>query len=236
MNFTFDNLNFHRIILHNVYKPNDEGRVDPFASNALTQLSKDGLDKLQQRISSVLGNGSHSLQMDIAQSGETSCFHCATRLLSDNDSNFIKNSVEIAELHTTAHTSKRWPGGTLVIIDGTASAANNRCLFIIKAEQQAGFIGREVEDKVIMDYLENLILTPQAKLYKVGVFVEINKESSNSSPRSSEDFEAYVFDSNIQANDDRKAARYFYSSFLGLTIPENAEQRTRDFLNILKNL
>lgn len=38
MTFTFDNLNFHRIILHNVYKPNDEGRVDPFPSRVLTQL------------------------------------------------------------------------------------------------------------------------------------------------------------------------------------------------------
>ena len=63
MAFTFDNLIFNRIILHNVYKPNDEGRVNPFPSRELTQLVGAGLDKLQQRISSVLGNGSHSLQM-----------------------------------------------------------------------------------------------------------------------------------------------------------------------------
>ncbi|WP_447018822.1 hypothetical protein [Shewanella algae] len=74
MTFKFDNLNFHRIILHNVYKPNDEGRVDPFPSRVLTQLAGTGLDKLQQRISSVLGNGSHSLQMDIVQDGAASCF------------------------------------------------------------------------------------------------------------------------------------------------------------------
>ena len=79
MAFTFDNLKFYRIILHNVYKPNDEGRVNPFPSRELTQLTGAGLDKLQQRISSVLGNGSHSLQMDIAQDGAASCFHCATK-------------------------------------------------------------------------------------------------------------------------------------------------------------
>lgn len=235
MAFTFDNLNFNRIILHNVYKPNDEGRVNPFPSRELTQLVGAGLDKLQQRISSVLGNGSHSLQMDIAQDGAASCFNCATRLLTDNDANFINNSVEIAELHTTAHTSKSWPGGTLVIIDGTAGAANKRCLFIIKAEQQAGFVGKEVGDKVVMDYLDNLILTPQSKLYKVGAFVELSRASVGDEIRDSDDFEAYVFDSNIQAKDDRKAARYFYSGFLGLRIPNNSEQRTRDFFEYTKS-
>lgn len=54
MSFTFDNLNFQRIILHNVYKPNDEGRVNPFPSKALTNLDANGLDKLQQRIGSSL--------------------------------------------------------------------------------------------------------------------------------------------------------------------------------------
>ncbi|MGK4305155.1 hypothetical protein AKH05_18625 [Vibrio parahaemolyticus] len=234
MSFTFDNLNFRRIILHNVYKPNDEGRVAPFPSKALTILDANGLDKLQQRISSVLGNGSHSLQMDIAQDGAASCFHCATRLLTDDDSGFINNSVEIAELHTTAHTSKNWPGGTLVIIDGTAGAANKRCLFIIKAEQQAGFVEKEDDDRVIMEFLDSLILTPQSKLYKVGVFVEVDGASAGEEIRDSDDFEAYVFDSNIKAKDDRKAARYFYSGFLGLRIPENAEQRTRDFFEYTK--
>ncbi len=44
MAFTFDNLIFNRIILHNVYKPNDEGRVNPFPSRELTQLVGAGLD------------------------------------------------------------------------------------------------------------------------------------------------------------------------------------------------
>lgn len=229
MSFTFDNLRFNRIILHNVYKPDDEGAVTPFLSTVLTVLEGEGLEKLQQRISSVLGSGSHSLQMLIAQDGASSCFHAATRLLNDDDEGFITNSAELAQLHTAAHSSKQWPGGTLVVIDGTAGAANKRCLFIIKAEQQAGFVGREEADRVVMDFLDSLILTPQSKLYKVGVFVELNQNSVDSDIRSISDFEAYIFDSNIKAKDDRKAARYFYSGFLGLRIPENAEQRTRDF-------
>jgi hypothetical protein len=231
---TFDNLTFNRIILHNVYKPNAEGRVAPFPSHALTQLDERGLGKLEERISSVLGNGSHSLQMDIAQDGQASCFNCTTMLLDSSDENYIVNSIEVAELHTNAHTNRNWPGGTLVIIEGTVGASNRRCLFIIKAEQQAGFVEKEHGDRVIMEYLENLILTPQARLYKVGVFVEIGNGSIGDDIRNTDDFEAYVFDSNIKAKDDRLAARYFYSNFLGLTIPENSEQRTRDFFEYSK--
>lgn len=79
-----------------------------------------------------------------------------------------------------------------------------------------------------MKFLENLILTPQSKLYKIGVFVE--KEAKTSGPVGK--LLAHVFDSNIKANDDRAAARYFYANFLGLKIPNNASQRTRDFFEL----
>ncbi|WP_028108749.1 nucleoid-associated protein [Ferrimonas futtsuensis] len=234
MSFEFKNLSFSRVILHNVYQPDEEGAVEPFLSTSLTELAVNGRQKLEERITKVLGSNSHSLQMDVAQTGEVGCFHQATRLLGVSAEEFISNSAEIARLHTAAHTNRSWPGGTLVIIEGTAGASNKRCLFIVKAEQQAGFIEKEVDDRVLIEYIESLILTPQAKLYKVGVFVELAQDSIGESPRNTGDFEAYVFDSNIKAKDDRKAARYFYSSFLGLRIPENAEQRTRDFFEYTK--
>ncbi|ASG01081.1 hypothetical protein CEG15_13225 [Vibrio anguillarum] len=226
---TFSNLNFKRIILHNVYPPNDEGQVKPFCSTVLTQLDHNASQKLEERLTSVLGSSSHSLQMNIAQDGKASCFHFSSQLLDASDSDFIKDSCELANLHTSAHTNKSWPGGTLVIIDGTSGAANRRCLFIIKAEQQAGFIESQEGNTIKLSYIENLILTPQARLYKVGVFVEQDDKSLADEIRDKDEFEAYVFDSNIKAKDDRNAAKYFYSSFLGLQVPENAEQRTRDF-------
>ncbi len=235
MSVTFDNLSFKRIILHNVYKPNAEGRVDPVKSQRLTTLDADGLQKLQERISVVLGRGSHCIQMEIATIGVSSCFHHASTMIDEADQAFIDRSGEFAELHTNAHTNQRWPEGTIVVIEATAGASNKRCIFVIKAEQQAGFQESERGDQVIMEFIDNLILTPQSKLYKIGAFVEIDQESLEQDTRSVSDFEIYVFDSNITAKDDRKAARYFYSNFLGLRIPDNAEQRTRDFYEYTTN-
>ncbi|CAI8828856.1 hypothetical protein EI533_07080 [Pseudomonas donghuensis] len=221
----FSNLKFKRIILHNVHKPDDKGAVAPTLSIDVTNLSANGKAKLQERVSSVLGSGSSSLEMEIADKKKNSCYDFARTLIPATEKKFIADSAGIAQRHTDIHTSRQWPDGTLVIISATCDADNKRCLIIIKAEQQAGFTETLRKGKIVLDYLENLILTPQSKLYKIGIFFETRAKPSGEP----DTLQAHVFDSNIKANDDRQAARYFYSNFLGLKIPQNASQRTRDF-------
>ncbi len=225
----FENLNFKRLIIHNVYRPNDEGAVAPFLSQKLSILDAAAIKKIEERISSVLGVGSSSLEMEILESKAETSFKVASNLLSMKDKEFILESHKIAELHTKAHASKRWPGGTLVIIEATAGVHNNRCIIVIKAESQAGFMEEEVGDEVNLRYFENLILTPQSRLYKIGVFIEVSKKTIKKDVRGEEDFRSVVFDSNIKADDSRQAAKYFYSGFLGLKIPDNEKHKTRDF-------
>ncbi|HBO2000444.1 hypothetical protein IPC1146_10265 [Pseudomonas aeruginosa] len=225
MSEIFSNLTFNRIILHNVHKPNDNGAVPASISLELTTLDKAGKQLLQERVSKVLGSGSGSLAMDVANKTPASCFEYSKQLLQANDKVFISTSAAIAHHHTAIHTSRRWPGGTLVIISGTTGTDSRRCIIIIKAEQQAGFTETAEDGKITLAYLENLILTPQSKLYKIGIFYETVAKTSGTI----EDLNAHVFDSNIKSDDDRQAAKYFYSGFLGLKIPENAIQRTRDF-------
>jgi len=225
MSELFSNLTFNRIILHNVYKPNDHGAVPASVSLELTTLDAAGKQLLQERVSKVLGSGSGSLAMDVANKTPASCFEYSRQLLQANDTVFISTSAAIAHHHTSIHSSRRWPGGTLVIISGTTGVDNRRCLIIIKAEQQAGFTETAADGKITLAYLENLILTPQSKLYKIGIFYETIAKTSGVV----DDLSAHVFDSNIKSDDDRQAAKYFYSGFLGLRIPDNAVQRTRDF-------
>lgn len=235
MPFEFSNLKFNKIILHNVFPPDADGAVDPSLSSSLTTLDDNGLQKLQERITSVLGSGSHCLEMDIANNTRESCFQVSSRLLITNDDDeFIADSGSIAQLHTNAHTNRRWPGGSLVIVQATVGPARSKALIIIKAERQEGFVESITDKSVIMKYVENLLLTPQTKLYKVGIFVEMEIASRDNDLRKDDEFLAFVFDSNISANDDRKAAKYFYSNFLGLKMQENAEQRTRDFFEYSK--
>lgn len=166
--------------------------------------------------------------MDIADTSTGSCHEIAKQLIGATESEFISSSAEIAKLHTKIHTSRQWPDGTLIIIYGTLDTDKKRCIIIIKAEQQFGFTETLKKGKIVLDYLENLILTPQAKLYKIGVFYEPTPQKKGAPIK----LFAHVFDSNIKANDDRQAARYFYSNFLGLKKLNNGAQRTRDFYDL----
>lgn len=235
MDFTFSNLQFNRIILHNVFPPNDGCIVDPKTSNHLTVLDSVGKLKLQERITKVLGIGSSCIQMKIAQDGDDSCFKKACELIDSDEASYIKESKEIANMHTKVHTNSKWPGGTLVIIDGTVGYNNCRTLIIIKAEIQEGFRETVNQHSVLMEFIDNLLLTPQQKLYKIGTFIEVSKTTSANGNRNKDDFLAFVFDSNITTKDYRKAAQYFYSNFLGLKFPENAEQMTSDFYEFTCN-
>jgi len=228
----FSNMQIQKVILHKVFPPDDEGQVNPTISAQLTSLADAGKRALQKRMTEVLGSGSHCIEMEIDKTDSMSCFYNVCDTLNNNTADFISKSAGFANLHTTAHTSKRWPGGTLVIIYATVGVQNKKCILIIKAEAHEGFAGKIADNKVTMEYVENLLLTPQTKLYKVGAFVE--DEATGSGTYNSSQFSAFVYDSNITAKDDRKAARYFYSNFLGLRIPVNSKQRTRDFFEFTK--
>lgn len=230
----FANLNLTQIMIHNVFPPNDEGQVDPQPSTSLTVLDNEGLSVLQKRITEVLSNGSHSVEMEIAQTDENSCFDQTCNILSNPNSNdFIVDSFNYAYMHTRAHTSKRWPGGTLVIIEGTVGVSNSKCIIIIKAEKQEGFVEKTINNNLILAYIKNLLLTPQAKLYKIGIFIE--NTTGSAQIKDTGGFSVFVFDSNISGQNDRKAAKYFYNGFLGLRIPVSSKQITRDFYEFTKD-
>ncbi|WP_330925251.1 nucleoid-associated protein [Candidatus Sororendozoicomonas aggregata] len=229
MSVSFTNFNLNRIILHNVYAPNGKERTEPGISKELIALDDKALGKLEERLTAVLGRGSHCMEMEIANISESGCFAKACKIMHTSDSDFIRFSEAFAHKHTEAHTSTRWPGGALVILDGTVGVSPERhCLIIIKAERQEGF----KQEKNTMEYLENLLLTPQTKLYKVGVFVELADGASRADDVDVGQFSVFIFDRNMIGGDERRAAKYFYDDFLGLRTPYKAEHQTREFFEL----
>ncbi|NVZ84728.1 nucleoid-associated protein [Pseudomonas yamanorum] len=225
MSDIFNTLEFSRIVLHNVHKPEKKNeQTPPTLSSDLAILNSAGIKLLQDRVSRALAVGAGSLAMGVKDKAPSSCYQYAKKLLDADDRDFITLSAAIAIHHTAIHTSQRWPGGTLVIISGFVDADRKRCIVIIKAEQQTGFMERFEAGKITLDFLQNLILTPQTKLYKIGVFYEVTLDGTDNT-----ELHAHVFDSNIKSNDERQAAKYFYDAFLGLMIPENAVHRTKEF-------
>jgi len=221
----FENLTIQEIILHKVFAPNGDTPVPPDTSDNLIELEQKALDKLKERVIDAISKESKCMEMELADSGEDSYFKIACNLLESDSDKFIEVSKLIAEKHTKIHTNRAWPGGILVVLKCTISANSYPCIIVIKAESHEGFVEEDDKGKMVMKLLDNLFLTPQTKLYKVGVFVLAGKATDN---HNADKFETHVFDATMVKSQETMA-KYFYASFLGLRIPESSERTTRDF-------
>lgn len=221
MNICFENLKIDKIISHEVFKPNENNElVNPITSNELTILDMQGIDVLQIRLTEALGKAAKSIQMDIANKDEDSCYQFSMNCINaQNDNSFIEQSKNFARRHTTVHTNKRWSDGLLIIVKASIMSNNYPCVFIIKAEKQTGYGKEKNDNKITLKFLSELFLTLQSKMYKVGVFVY--KDDS--------DVYSFLYDSNMNSSSSQSAARYFYSNFLGLSLPEDSKQHTKKF-------
>ena len=219
MSANFSNLKLINIIVHDVYKPNgNDTHGSTNTTDYLIKLDVAAKEELSKRIVNVLGKESKSREMDIIEGDHTSCCYFSEQIIQINsEESFIKYSQEIAKKHARIHTSRNWPDGILVIIQATISSANTPCLFIIKAEEQSGFLRDNTAQKGnSFQFLTSLFLTPQSRLYKIGVFIPERSENK-----------AILFD-DTQSN-TKEPAKYFYWSFLGLGIPQTGKQYTKEF-------
>jgi len=235
MSLLFANFKASKIILHQIYERDSNKQVVvPTLSKDVITLKGQALETLNGRIVEAVGNASHSIRMEISDTGEQSCFNSVKRVLNDEkDSEFINLSTDFPIKLTAAQMSRKIPGGMVVVIKGKIGSASHPCVIIIKAERQDGFTsGVNSKGIITLDFLENLLLTPYQKFYKIGIFIKTGTNETTN------DFEVYVYDHNMTLKDTNNAALYFYNGFLGLTIPVTAKfltkqyfEYTRDFIN-----
>ncbi len=232
----FANLIIRRIIAHQIFERNENREiVGPRYNNDLTTLDDEGLNELQDRIINAIGNNSHSIELEIANVETNSTFELATEMIHSENAVFIEKSKQIAHKLAEAQTSRTIPGGIVVIFDGTVGADSKRYLGIIKAETHGGFSLESNDNHFLLVYLNELLLTPTQKLYKIGIFIEQENENLSDLPRKADDFTAIVYDHNLTRSSRSDLAIYFYQTFLGCSIQSNNKKLTKDFYHLTIN-
>lgn len=226
----FANLTIDRIILHEIYKrgPNRELQL-PKLSQELTVLDQAGLATLQSRIIAALGSGSHSIEMSIEKDDDGTVFQKAAKCICCDEAAFIAHSQALAHDLADRQTSRKLPGGIVVVFSGTIGNDPKRAIGIIKAEIHEGFNTERDEGKVSMKFLSDLLLTPSQKMYKIGIFIEQEAGEDAGTLRSPHEFKAFVYDHNMNKAETQQAAAYFYDSYLGCSISPTDKKLTRDF-------
>lgn len=229
-----ENLQINRLIAHEIKKEPYSNNKEVVYSSRTLALSPIALNELQLRVTEATGNDSHAIQMKITEVERGSVYNYIYPFLigTPETDDFINISKALAKKLSDAQSSHFTPGGVFFAFDGTTGFPARRCFGIIKADKLSGFSVSNAEDTPTIIFLNDLLLTPQQKMYKVALFigVEIGSEAS----LSPEDTSVIVFDNNSAASSVKTAATYFYSTFLGCTYMPNADVQTRDFFNYTK--
>lgn len=232
----FQNLNINRIIIHEIFKRNEDRSMrEPRYGNQLIQLDVEARDALQQRITNALGQSSHGVEMAVQDWAAPSAWNHGKRTIesAENDAEFIQISQALTAKLAAAQTNKGVPGGIVVVIDGASGHPARSFMCVIKAEPHGGFTKREEDGQLLLEYLKDLILTPQAKLYKIGAFVRHDPAAANAL-QPTMGWRAFLFDDLITQGNKLGAAQYFYETFLGLAFPSNSAFQTKQFHTLTK--
>jgi len=234
---SFENLSIGRLTIHEVFvRGEDKVLVQPSYGTQLLKLPQEAKDVLQTRITNALGKSSHGVEMEIQETGDDSTWRAAKGIIEaqGNDALFIDLSQNIAKKLASAQTHSQIPGGIVIVIEGTCGNPPRSFMCVIKAEPHGGFTKRQEDERMTLEYIKNLILTPQSRLYKIGAFLRDDPAgATNQKPTNG--WRAFLFDDMITKGNKRSAAQYFYDSFLGLAFPSNSAFQTQQFHKLTKD-
>lgn len=234
---SFENLSIGRLIIHEVFaRGADKAMQQPSYGTQTLALPQDARDALQARITNALGKSSHGVEMSIKDINVESAWHMGRQIVEaqGDDAQFIALSQGIASKLAAAQINRTIPGGIVVVIEGTCGNPLRSFMCIIKAEPHGGFTKSQAGGHLTLQYIKDLILTPQAKLYKIGAFLR-HDPGAATEQAPADGWKAYLFDDLITQGNKLTAAQYFYEGFLGLAFPSNSAFQTKQFHSLTRD-
>lgn len=224
-----ENVTIGRVCLHEVHRRPEEGpQLKPTYGQGQLKLDAEAMGHFRSRVVAAFKTNAQCMEMAIREHGAGSVLETGTGLVEAPTRDFVRLSKAFADALATAQASRQIPGGLMVVFDGTLGYPAMPFFGLMKAELHEGFIKtRDLQAQFVND----LFLSPKTKLYKIGLFVS---DGVKPRPKLPEGWRALVYDSAMTAAQRDNAATYFYSTFLGLDVPQDAAQQVRKFFEHTK--
>ena len=229
MPISLQQFSINRIILHEVSRhvPHAD-KAEPVKGTELIKLTDEAKKAIEDRIVQVLGRDSQSIEVEVDDDSEASTFQSCVKLMDQGDADFVDYSFNLAQRLATAQASKSVPGGLVVVFDGTVGSPTKRFISILKAEKQAGFVRHAGQNGMALEYLKEIFLTEDTKLYKIG-FIHEDEEDTDGGFRETSQFTVMIYDHLITRGNREAAAQYFYKVFLGCKFAKSSKSQTRKY-------
>lgn len=229
----FEGFCISRIIFHKIFKRDENGIVPPVYNSSCETLAPKEKSTIEERIVKAIGNNSKALQMDVIKNGEGSVFKYVipafVRQL--DEAEFIGLSKNITDKLVEAQSTRRMPGGVVAVFEGKTGIHSQRYIGIIKAEEDNGFTLESADSRLLLKFIDDLLLTKNQKIYKVAIIIDKGEGKSTRDPG---DVDVYIYDSNNNVAHADARVTYFYDAFMGCTFQKSSEILTRNFYNSTK--
>jgi len=218
----FEFLTIKIMAAHEIFKRNSNKEiVKPSEGKALIPLDAESIATLQERLVGAITSDTHCIEMTIDKDNQSTTAAHVKELVVKDEKEFPKKSYELAKNLAHAQQSRKIPGGALIILRGITGSEQNPFVAIIKAEMQEGFRKRTKDGSITITHVKDLLLTPQQRLYKIGLFIKTGLKQ--------DEYKVFVYDQTMTANETQSAAAYFYNNFLGCYFSPTDKKLTSDF-------
>lgn len=218
-------LKIKRLIVHRIIErvpSQPSATVEP--ESQIINLDSKAEEILFKRIISAAGKESNAFIMGIKETSDGTFFDYATKLNKAPEKDFVKISVDIAELLAENQKKMGLSGAYLLVIDGYNDITKKSIAIVIKAELQEALKHSNANNQSVIEVLEKVFLSPAQKLFKIGVIIEKDIDVLDSKI-DAKNYVGLLFDSQFRA--ELTPAAYFYKDFLGFSIDENDKIQTQ---------
>jgi len=218
-------IEFRKCIYHEIlHLETDRVVRPPIYEEELLALDGQTERLFRKRLVEALGRDSRCISLI---EGKESILPKVQFLLnSTKDDQFISCSKEIAEHLAKNQKTRVIPGGILFVVSGVAGIDDNPFVAIMKSETQNGLAKQKLESgKTSLQYINDLLMTKEKKLYKVGMFVKIVGG-----------YEILVYDESMNTKETLQPTTYFYRDFLGCEVAPTNSAYTLEFYKQSKDL
>lgn len=218
-------IEFRKCIYHEIlHLDTDRAVKDPIYEEDLLSLDDQTERLFRKRLVDALGRDSRCVALI---EGKDSIVPKVQNLLNaTNAKQFISISKEIAKRLADNQKTRVIPGGVLFIVAGVAGVDANPFVALMKSETQNGLAKQKLESgKTKLQYINDLLMTKEKKLYKVGMFTKVGEK-----------FEILVYDESMNTKDTLQPTTYFYRDFLGCDVSPSNSAYTLEFYLHSKDL
>jgi nucleoid-associated protein YejK len=221
----FRNKKITRLIIHKIIGKENFTSARAEVTNNVVPIDDTIENIIFKRLSDACSKLSRSFIVEIEN--EDKFLAKAVKMKNANDDEFIQISCSLARNLASSQTTKNATQGYLLVLQGQDMDFHTNFYALIKASFDKAVKPLEQEGRTIIELIDNVLLSSNQKLFKIGLINEIVSNAINT------EYSCVLFDDQIRTGS--KPAEYFYKDFLGFNVENNPKVQCKHFYHDIIN-